>query len=152
MGEECVWKLSFINRIVCWNCNVCRTAIFSDGACVGQFLLQLVIHYLAPVVQTFNSAILRINHYPGDKYYGNQLRYPADSDLSCGYRYPTFEQPGPDVFFSVSMKQRPLRKKNLWKKNESAFLNCDLLTRKSRHQLQRSLRPCMRHWHHNKAL
>ena len=55
-------------------------------------------------------------------------------------------------FFSVSMKQRPLRKKNLWKKYESTFLNCDLLTRKSRHQLQQSLRQCMRHWHHKKAL
>ena len=111
MGEECVWKLSFVNRIVCWSCNVCRTAIFSDGACVGQFLLQLVIHYLAPVVQTFNSAILRINHYPGDKYYGNQLRYPADSDLSCGYRYPTFEQPGPDVFFFCVDETEAVEKK-----------------------------------------
>ena len=39
---------------------------------------------LAPVVQTLDSAIHRINHYPADKYYGNQLRYPLDSDLSGG--------------------------------------------------------------------
>ena len=39
---------------------------------------------LAPIVQTLDSAILRINHYPADKYYGNQLRYPLDNDLSCG--------------------------------------------------------------------
>ena len=51
--------------------------------------------FLAPVVQTSDSAIHRINHYPADKYYGNQLRYPLDSDLSGGWRYPTFEQPGP---------------------------------------------------------
>ena len=38
----------------------------------------------APVVQTLDSAIHRINHYPADKYYGNQLRYPLDSDLSPG--------------------------------------------------------------------
>ena len=38
----------------------------------------------APVVQTLDSAIHRINHYPADKYYGNQLRYPLDSDLSVG--------------------------------------------------------------------
>ena len=44
----------------------------------------------APVVQTLDSAIHRINHYPADKYYGNQLRYPLDSDLSGGWRYPTF--------------------------------------------------------------
>ena len=40
--------------------------------------------YQAPVVQTLDSAIHRINHYPADKYYGNQLRYPLDSDLSGG--------------------------------------------------------------------
>ena len=39
---------------------------------------------LAPVVQTLDSAIHRINHYPVDNYYGNQLRYPLDSDLSGG--------------------------------------------------------------------
>ena len=40
--------------------------------------------YLAPVVQTLDSAIHRINHYPVDKYYGNQLRYPVDTHLSGG--------------------------------------------------------------------
>ena len=50
---------------------------------------------LAAVVQTLDSAIHRINPYPAGKYYGNQLRYPLDSDLSGGQRYPTFEQPGP---------------------------------------------------------
>ena len=39
---------------------------------------------LDPVVQTLDSAIHRINHYPADKYYGNQLLYPLDSDLSGG--------------------------------------------------------------------
>ena len=52
---------------------------------------------LAPVVQTLDSTIHRINHYPADKYYGNQLRYPLDGDLSGGYRYPTFEQPTAEV-------------------------------------------------------
>ena len=40
--------------------------------------------HLALVVQTLDSAIYRINHYPADKYYGNELRYPLDSDLSGG--------------------------------------------------------------------
>ena len=40
--------------------------------------------YQAPVVQTLDSTIHRINHYPADKYYANQLRYPLDSDLSGG--------------------------------------------------------------------
>ena len=46
--------------------------------CDSQDLCQ------APVVQTLDSAIHRINHYPADKYYGNELRYPLDRDLSGG--------------------------------------------------------------------
>ena len=42
------------------------------------------VNNLAPVVQTLDSAIHRINHYPADKCYGTQLRYPRDSDLSGG--------------------------------------------------------------------
>ena len=38
----------------------------------------------APVVQTLDSAIDRINHCPADKYLGNQLHYPVDRDLSFG--------------------------------------------------------------------
>ena len=34
------------------------------------------------VVQTLDSAIHRINHYPADKYLGNQLLYPLDRFLS----------------------------------------------------------------------
>ena len=50
----------------------------------------------APVVQTLDSAIHRINLYPADKYWGNQLHYPLDRDLSSGYRYPAFEQLRPE--------------------------------------------------------
>ena len=39
---------------------------------------------LPPVVQKLDSAIYRINHYPTDMYYRNQLRHPVDSDLSGG--------------------------------------------------------------------
>ena len=38
----------------------------------------------APVVQTLDSVIHRTNHYPADKYHGNQLRHLLDSDLSGG--------------------------------------------------------------------
>ena len=48
----------------------------------GLFRLPTLL--LAPVVQTLDNAIHRISHYPADKYYGNQLRYPLDSDLSGG--------------------------------------------------------------------
>ena len=35
----------------------------------------------APVVQMLDSAIHRINHYPADKYLGNQSHYPLYKDL-----------------------------------------------------------------------
>ena len=61
----------------------------------------------APVVQKVDSAIHRINHYPADKYLGNQLqwRYPLDRDLSGGQRYPPFEQlePGAQVNIVVNV-------------------------------------------------
>ena len=46
--------------------------------------LRWIVIYLAPVVQTLDSAIHRINRYPTDKCQGNQLRYPVDSNLSGG--------------------------------------------------------------------
>ena len=45
-----------------------------------------------------NSAFYRINHYPVDKYWENQLRYPVDRDLSDEQRYPRFEQLGSGLF------------------------------------------------------
>ena len=38
----------------------------------------------APVVQTLDSAIHRINHYPVDSVIGFPNTYPLDSDLSGG--------------------------------------------------------------------
>ena len=46
---------------------------------------------LAPVVQTLDSTIHRINHYPVDSLIGFPTTYAMDSDLSVGQRYPTFE-------------------------------------------------------------
>lgn len=37
------------------------------------------------VVQKVDFAIHRINHYPADKFWQNQLRSPLDSDLFGGY-------------------------------------------------------------------
>ena len=34
------------------------------------------------VIYPVDSVIHRINHYPADEYYGKQLRSPLDSDLS----------------------------------------------------------------------
>ena len=50
----------------------------------------------APVVQTMDSAVHRINHYPADNSIGFASVYPLDSDLSGGQCYPSFEYLGPD--------------------------------------------------------
>ena len=42
------------------------------------FIGGIYITVLAPVVQIFYGAINQINHYPVDKYYGYQQRYPLD--------------------------------------------------------------------------
>ena len=49
-----------------------------SGPCCWR--LDSVIHQ-APVVQKLDSGIQRINHYPVDKYEGNQLHYPPDSAI-----------------------------------------------------------------------
>ena len=46
-------------------------------------MLDSAIHQ-ARVVQTLDSATHRINHYPVDKYLGNQWRFLVDRDLSSG--------------------------------------------------------------------
>ena len=59
---------------------------------------MLLVNHLtvqAPVVQTLDSAIHWINHYPLDNSIGFASVYPLDSDLSGGQRYPAFEQLGP---------------------------------------------------------
>ena len=61
------------------------------------YIFWLIISFLAPVVQTLDSAIHWINHYPLDNSIGFASAYPLDSDLSGGQRYPSFEQLGPDL-------------------------------------------------------
>ena len=57
-----------------------------------------VINILAPVVQKVDDAILWINLYPVDNTIGVFLNiYPLDSDLSCAWRYPTYEETGPGL-------------------------------------------------------
>ena len=58
--------------------------LFITTEIVELFLYIRKSSGLAPVVQKLDSAIYRINHYPADTYYGKQLRYPVDSDLSAG--------------------------------------------------------------------
>ena len=48
-------------------------------------------------------AIYRINYYPADSVVCFVNTYPLDSDLSTGYRYPSFEQLGPTWSFKERM-------------------------------------------------
>ena len=59
------------------------------GAKTGVLPVLLICLYsnlchLAPVVQTLDSAIHRINHYPADSVIGFPNTYPLDGDLSGG--------------------------------------------------------------------
>lgn len=49
-----------------------------------------------PGWQMLDSTFYWINHYSEDKYWKNQLSFSLDRDLSCGYRYPPFQQLGPE--------------------------------------------------------
>ena len=51
---------------------------------------------LALIVQTLDSNIHWIKHYPVDKCKENLLRFLLDRDLSSGWRYSPFQQLGPD--------------------------------------------------------
>ena len=54
---------------------------------ISIFYLLLIFSHaklLAPVVQTSDSAIHRINHYPADSVIDFRNTYPLDSDLSGG--------------------------------------------------------------------
>jgi len=42
------------------------------------------IDYLVPVIQTLDSTIHPINHYPATNYYDKPLRYPLGRNLSEG--------------------------------------------------------------------
>jgi len=46
-----------------------------------------------------DNAIHWRNRYLAYKCQQNKPRYPLDIDLSGGYRYPAFEQPGPAQHF-----------------------------------------------------
>ena len=48
-----------------------------------MFLLDTE-NQMVPVVQTLDSAIHGIIHYPADTFYGRQLRYLLDKNLSIG--------------------------------------------------------------------
>ena len=43
---------------------------------------------LVPIVETLDSAIHQINHYPLDSAIGSPISFPLDSDLSRGWLYP----------------------------------------------------------------
>ena len=67
----------------------------NNGKFFWSWILKYCIEVQAPVVQTSDSAINRINLYAADSVIDFRNTYPLDRDLSGGYRYPTFDQAGP---------------------------------------------------------
>ena len=68
-----------------------------------------MISNLALVVQTLDSAIRWINHYPLGNSIGFASVYPLDSDLSGGQCYPSFEQLGAEEEKSFKPSRIPFR-------------------------------------------
>ena len=72
------------------NCFIKQVILYfwSVPTCIHliENLAIVFIAHLTLVVQTLDSTMHRINRYPVDKYYENQLCYPLDSDLTSGKR------------------------------------------------------------------
>ena len=83
-----------LNTLVLWPSWCDKT----EHANWGENFVPYVYHHSLRVISQ-NKAIVRINHYPSRKAIGSPNTQPLDNTggLSCGYRYPAFEQPGPDT-------------------------------------------------------
>ena len=76
-----IWKSIALTKIT--DTNLCAlTQVQLDR--LDELVLSETLNVLAPVVQTSDSAIHRINHYPADSVIDFRNTYPLDSDLSGG--------------------------------------------------------------------
>ena len=80
MKKKTIWTKSNVDII---HCRSSLTRFVTIHNNIKHFLspswTNLVTNALATVVQTLDSAIHRINHYPATKYKRNQLHYSVDS-------------------------------------------------------------------------
>ena len=80
MKKKTVWTKSNLDIIHCRS-SLTRCVTIHNN--IKHFLspswTNLVTNALATIVQTLDSAIHRINHYPANKYKRNQLHYSVDS-------------------------------------------------------------------------
>ena len=85
---------------------IAHLSVFFQCITIFVCLSQCDELLLAPVVQTLDSAIHRINRYAADSVIDFCNTYPLDNYLSGGQRFPTFDQPGPGWFnkFSIAMR------------------------------------------------
>ena len=78
--KKTIWTKSDLDII---HCRSSLTRCVTIHNSIKHFLspswTNLVANALATVVQTLDSTIHRINHYPANKYKRNQLHYPVDS-------------------------------------------------------------------------
>ena len=73
---------------------------------------NLVTNALATVVQTLDSAIHRINHYPANKYKRNQLHYSVDSFICFSENWALGKRLIFDIFVFESRERRRQREKD----------------------------------------
>ena len=67
----------------CWKSSTVLSGSIDFDDMLNQGI-QFICKLPAPVVQTMDSSIHRINHYPVDSAIGFAITYPLDSDLSGG--------------------------------------------------------------------
>ena len=67
----------------------------------GRPHFKFWLNAIASVVGRLDNTIHWIKLYPVNKCLQNKPRYPLDSDISSGVRYPPFKQPGPGWFFKI---------------------------------------------------
>ena len=80
------WWLTPFEGACAWACVYRRIPWYVRSHFLALRTLSLApdIRLQAPVVQTSDSAIHRINHYPADSVIDFRNTYPLDSDLSGG--------------------------------------------------------------------
>ena len=79
------FSVKLINYLFIFSMKLVRGYVFlvyGQQVRESTLLPSLIISIQAPVVQTMDSAICRINHYPLDNSIGFASVYPLDSDLS----------------------------------------------------------------------
>ena len=113
MKKKTIWTKSNLDIIHCRS-SLTRCVTIHNN--IKHFLspswTNLVTNALATVVQTLDSAIHRINHYPANKYKRNQLHYSVDSFICFSENWALGKRLIFDIFEFESRERRRQREKD----------------------------------------